>query len=247
MSKTVKRVSETVKRVTRVMMVGLVTIMGVQAEAHYIVIGGRCYWHSGQCVRQDEDVPPPPIVDIPRGDIVARNVSVEVLCPGFPQPPFITFVLPAEQTLAARAPIDQGDFTERQKRGGGVISNISTNLEWDGVISDALFEENPLNPNAEDFDFCAGQRPRDVIIRSMSVQMNLYCVDADLDPKSPTYCPSPPVPPPGVQKPHSAWKATCTLSDKFNFINYPKNFPSRAATSFDCSAIATCHGENCEL
>ena len=45
MSKTVKRVSETVKRVMRVMMVGLIAMLGAKAEAHWYVVGGtpkRC-------------------------------------------------------------------------------------------------------------------------------------------------------------------------------------------------------------
>jgi hypothetical protein len=45
MSKTVKRVPETVKKVTRVMMVGLIAMLGAKAEAHWYVAGGtpkRC-------------------------------------------------------------------------------------------------------------------------------------------------------------------------------------------------------------
>ena len=60
MSKTVKRVSKTVKRVMTVMMIGLVAMLAAKVEAHWVVVKGRCFWHSGECVRKDKEVDPPP-------------------------------------------------------------------------------------------------------------------------------------------------------------------------------------------
>ncbi|MGH8611686.1 MAG: hypothetical protein ACREYF_06495, partial [Gammaproteobacteria bacterium] len=75
-----------------------------------------------------------------------------------------------------------------------------------------------------DFDFCSGSLPLDMIIRTMSVEMNLY-----FD---------------GIPKSHSTWEADCTLSNKYNFTNFPKNLPPRGV-AFDCATIGTpCHG-NC--
>ncbi len=45
---------------------------------------------------------------------------------------------------------------------------------------------------------------------------------------------------PDKLKPHSAWTATCTLSDKFNFKKYPKNVPFRGSL-LDCSGASSCH------
>lgn len=217
------------KTAMRVMMIGLVALLGAEAEAHYVVIKGRCVWHSGECVRQDEDVPKPPIPinDIPISEIVARPKSVEILCPGGPHGIVKQIDLTNDGvTLAARKRIDPSDITERRDPVNN--SNMSTNLEVQGIISDAIFLEDPALPrDSGDFDFCSGLVPLDMIIRSMSVEMNLY-LNSD-----PT-------------KSHSTWKAgTCTLSDTFNLKNYPKNVPPRGAP-FDCSGTFGCHEGVCE-
>ena len=219
--------SKTVKMIP-LLGLALLTILGTRAEAHYIVMGGRCYWHSGQCVRQDEDVPPPPapINDILITETIARPGSVEILCPGSPLPIVKQFNLSNDGvTLVVQQPIAPGNITERRDPNTG--KNISTNLEWDGVISDAIFLEDPkLSPkDPQDFNFCSGLVPLDTIIRSMSVEMNLY-LKAD-----PTTS-------------HSTWKGTCALSNKFSFTNFPKNVPPRGV-AFDCSTTERCHLKEC--
>ncbi|MGH8531762.1 MAG: hypothetical protein ACREV1_03290 [Gammaproteobacteria bacterium] len=208
------------KTAMRVMMIGLVAMLGVEAEAHWIIVRGKCYWHSGECVRQDKEVPDPPIPDPavtapPEAELVARPTQVEILCPGGN----VEVINLSNVTLASRAPIVQGDITERRDPKGNFISR---NLEVQRIVSDGLFLENPA-----DFSFCSGLSPEDVIIRAMSVEMNLYCFDGQCSKATP----------------HSAWRAeSCTLSDKFNFKNYPKKYPPRG-TLFECSGISTCHGE----
>ena len=83
MSKTVKRVSKTVKRVMTVMMIGLVAMLAAKVEAHWVVVKGRCFWHSGECVRKDKDPgPSPPSCTFPLVELVATVTRVDILCPG---------------------------------------------------------------------------------------------------------------------------------------------------------------------
>ncbi len=221
MSKTVKRVSKTVKSVMTVMMVGLIAMLGAKAEAHWVVVKGRCFWHSGECVRQDKEPAPDPVPILlpPIGEVVVTPKQVEILCDGIVQ----KLDLSSEQwTLATRRPIVGSDITRVTNPRG----KVSRNGEWAVIVSDAHFLEDP------DSIFCPKSTPKDVIIREMAVKMNLYC--SRLTDKA---CFSKP------DEPHSSWEAkTCTLPVGFNLEKYPENLPPRG-TPFACSNITTCHGD----
>lgn len=228
MSMTVKRVSKTVKRVMTVMMISLIAMLGVEAEAHYIVVKGRCYWHSHDCSRQDKDVPDPvPFLFPPIGEVVATPKQVEILCAGGIVIDLSKLIDLSNWTLAARKPIVQSDITKVTSEG-----TVRRNAEWAVIVSDAHFLEDPTSTFST---FCEASGtsgpPQDVIIRAMSVKMNLYCsslIDKKCFGKS------------GV--PHSTWQAdTCTLPDTFNF----RNLPSRG-TRYDCSGTSRCHEGVCE-
>ncbi|MGH8489429.1 MAG: hypothetical protein ACREXS_11355 [Gammaproteobacteria bacterium] len=217
MSKTVKRVSKTVKRAMRVMMIGLVAMLGVKAEAHYIVVKGRCVWHSLECYREDEAPQDPvPILFPPVGEVVATPLKVQVLCPGGVQDLDLS---KEEWTLAAQKPILQSDITRVTTPRG----KTSGNAEWTVVVSDAHFLEDP------EAVFCPDRKnPQEVLIHEMSVKMNLYC--SRFDPKCK----------PNV--PHSTWEAkSCVLPVGFDV----KNLPARG-TPYSCSETTRCHEGVCE-
>ncbi len=220
--------SKTVKRVMTVMMIGLVAMLGAKAEAHWVILKGQCYWHSGECVRKDEDPPiePPPLNESPPlGETRAIPTSVEILCPDGTIRTFSQLPSPEALELIAQRRIVEADITR--------VRNLDAKpfAEWGVPVSDALFFKEAFMgaltcPNS------IPPIPRDVIVRVMQVKVNLYTDCAQ------TPCVG--------QTPHSGWMATCTLPDKFNFNPpYPKNVPFRGAL-FECSNISICdaHGVN---
>lgn len=216
MSKTVKGVSETAKRVTRVMMIGLVAMLGAEAEAHWVVVRGKCYWHSLECVREDTEVPDPvPILFPPLVELVASPIKVEGLCPDSDGDGVLeveNIPLPNNPVILAtpRTRIDQRDITERR-------GTNSRYLEVERIVSDALFYTTSCS---------SGLSPIEVIVRVWSsVEMNLYLNSVQ------------PIP-------HSAWRAgTCTLPDEFHLTD-PINLPPPGAL-YKCGKITTCHANNC--
>lgn len=204
--------SKTVKRVITVTMIGVVAMLGVTAEAHYVVIRGRCYWHSHECSRQDTDVRDP-VPILLTGEVISTTNRVELLCPG-------GNVEGEPVTLTARKPIVPSDTTRVTNSQG----QISRNAEWTVIVSDGYFLAST---------FCPGSvppvPPQDVIIREMSVKMNLYCSSRTDRECSGT---------PGA--PHSTWEATCTLPGGFNFSNLPAR-----GTRYDCKETRRCHGVEC--
>lgn len=210
------------KRVMRVMMVGLLAMLGAKAEAHYIVVGGRCYWHSGECTRKDKDVQDPvPILFPPIGEVVVTPKEVEILCSdGIVHKPDLAS---EELALSTRNPIVQSNITRVITAG----SKTSRNAEWSGIVSDAHFLEDPTST------FCGKSGPPvEAIVRTMAVKINLYC-----SPITDTKCFSKP------NEPHSTWQAEkCTLPAAFDV----KNLPARG-TRYDCSGISICHGKECPI
>jgi hypothetical protein len=206
MSKQVKFIS---KSVMGVMTVGVVAMLGADAEAHYVVVNGRCYWHSGECVRKDKDAEDPDLLNPPPiGELVATLKQVEILCPGGN----IVVLDKDPGTLVAKKPIVQGDITN--------VTNVTSlreskpYAEWAVIVSDTHF--------LADTRFCSVP-PQDVIIRSMSVKLNLY-PDGDLSKPA-----------------HSSWEAgTCILPAEFKF---PQKPPTRGV-GYACSGITICHDDN---
>jgi len=207
--------SKTVKRAMTVMMVGLVAMLGVKAEAHYIVVKGRCYWHSLECGREDKDPGsgrPPASVEL-----VAVPAVVDLLCPNPPHVESIT--IPSTERIILATPrtrLDQERDTTEERRASGDI--ISRTVEWQRIVSDALF----YTPSS--IVSCASRAsPMEVIVRTWSsVKMNLYL--------------------PGSRLPHSSWEATggCTLPPEFNFTNLPRGAPYTCSKPIACH-----EGEEC--
>lgn len=216
--------SKTVIGVLTVIIIGLVAVLGSKAEAHWINVFGRCYWHSGECVRKDKDASDP-VPSETLGELVATVERLEILCPG-PTIPTSLIVDGAWTLTSGKKPIVQADITN-------VTGDITTRTaEWSSVVSDgyAFFLRELGGTACPDVNGMTVE-PLDVIIRSMSpVEMNLYCSPAT-DKQCNTEA--------GV--PHSEWRAeTCELSSKFNFTNYPKNVPN-PGVPYQCSNITTCH------
>lgn len=137
------------KTVMRVMMIGLVAMLGAEAEAHYFIVGGKVKYCS-VCVDvkliKDETVPD---VHLEEVEISLTTTSVDILCgtqissPGQVNP------------LVVRRPIDGGDITTQLDSNGVQV----TTAEVEAIVSDTALLVNR--------SFCGGIRPRDVLIREM--------------------------------------------------------------------------------
>lgn len=207
------------KTVMRVLMIGLVSMLGVEAEAHYVVVRGKCYWHSLECGREDKETPDPKeVFDPTRGpppeiEVVATPRRVELLCTDGRVEEIN--LRDRSVTLASGKPIGRGDFTSARIDG----KPVRTNLQVQGIVSDSFFLEDPT--------LCRnGVPPEEVMIRVMSVEINLYC-----SPETDKLCFN------KADEPHSSWRAErCTLPDTFSV----KKLPTRG-TLYDCSHISTFH------
>jgi hypothetical protein len=158
MSKTVKAV----KRVMTVMMIGLVAMVGGKAEAHWIVVKGRCVWHSLECYREDKEPDigaPAPLVEL-----VATPTIVEGLCNGTVEKIALPTGTETVTLAVPRTIIGKGDFTEGRRPNGTIVSR---NLEVARIVSDALLYQFSCSlPDVT---------PTEVVVREWSnVQMNLY-------------------------------------------------------------------------
>ncbi|MGQ0593052.1 MAG: hypothetical protein ACT4QB_10480 [Gammaproteobacteria bacterium] len=229
--------SKTVKRVMTVMMMGLIAMLGVvKAEAHYIVVKGRCIFHSLECGREDEEVPDPTPVpnpslvslplsevvaqpSLPLSEVVAKPDRVEILCADG-RVRFISLPDESVTLTAEKKAIAPSDFTEVKNLDSKVIDR---NLQFQGIVSDTHFLDDPT--------ICPRSTPEEVIIRRTSVEINLYC-----SPETDRECST------KADQPHSSWIARrCTLPFRFTFFF---NRPTRGAP-YDCSGISTCHGDEC--
>jgi hypothetical protein len=93
------------KRAMRVMLVGLVAMLGAKAQAHYIVVQGKCVWHSLECRWEAKDAEPPGEVNSE-----ATTSSVEIKCPDGTVEKKDTQV-----TLVQQQPIVPADITKHGK------------------------------------------------------------------------------------------------------------------------------------
>jgi hypothetical protein len=219
--------SKTVKRVMTVMMIG-VAMLGAKAEAHWINLFGRCVWHSGECVRTDEDPKPNPISNNPNaphpvGEARVMPTSVDFLCPNGDIITLPDTTTPLDPVLlVAKRQIAPGDVTNATRLNTGTTTSFA---HWGVSFSEGAFLKNPvctLNGRSV--------LPNYALIRSMTVQMNLYCVESTNANNTP--CPS-------QTSPHSTWSATCT-SDFNNMPGYPDDLPYGA--SYTClESSSPCH------
>jgi hypothetical protein len=183
------------KRAMKVMLVGLVAMLGVKAEAHWKVVAGKLKFCS-VCIEvelEEDRGTVDPNTHTEEVEFRLMTEKVEILCPGG------TVVQSEDKvTLVVRKPIDQGDMK--------------------GVVSDTAFLAKP--------NFCPGSKPLDVLIRATKVEIKTYAC----------YLPDPSTPeePPTCEQVREFVKLNCKLPNKFNFKNYPKNYPPKE-TLYVCS------------
>ena len=202
------------------MLIGLVEMLGAKVEAHWIVLKGHCYWHSGECVREDTD--PGPINPPPLGQLVAKAEEVELLCPVDPtdptSPQHVETITPGTILSTPRTPIGERAITQRRNPLNGQI--LSKNLEWQRVVSDAFFYTTPCPSNKAS--------PTQVLVRTWSnVKLNLYSNNGP--------------------QPHSAWQAgKCELPLAFDLNPTTPEPPPHRGVLYECSNISICdaHGIN---
>ena len=97
--------SKTVKRAMRVMMIGLVALLGANAEAHYYVAAGKYKYCSLHCAVNLKNVPNPSLWPA-KVRCEATAALVEISCPNgrFLQ-------VPVNVGLVGKGRIDQEDWT----------------------------------------------------------------------------------------------------------------------------------------
>ena len=117
--------SKTVKRAMRVMMIGLVALLGVKAEAHYVYYAGRYKYCSLHCVADLKKVPDP-IEEPAKVKCEATATSVEILCPDQS-----LVQSPVNWVLVGQGPIDQSNWNDQGK------AHVEVNLP----MPDSLLEQ----------------------------------------------------------------------------------------------------------
>lgn len=196
MSKTVKRVSKTVKRVTTVMMIGLVAMLGAKAEAHYILVKNKIKFCSICIDVEHTEADTPAEVDVvmeadtpAEVEVVVTTKNVEILCSTG-----TVVKLTKPVMLSTRKAITNITKSSIININGEPISGAKEEV----VVSDAPF----LAPFRDvRTTFCPSRsNPLDVLIREMFVEIDTFDTQSKL-----AY----------------TWKAACVLPAKFHFKNRP--------------------------
>lgn len=148
------------KRVFSVFMVGLLSMLGAEAEAHYLIsTSGKLYWHSLRCDNflkgvQNPATNPAAVVCTVTGQ------EIEILCQN-PQNHNVNPGNAGTQTFTGSDQIDQGDITGKGKATVSVIIDTDSQL---------------LNP-----EFCVNPNwnPIIALVRRASVDLKTFeCIDA---------------------------------------------------------------------
>jgi hypothetical protein len=196
------------KRAMRVMMVGLVAMLGFKAEAHYVVVNGKVKYCSVCVYAQLEKGNPVDLITTEEVDLIThtekvqfclKTKEVEILCSNG------TVVQSTENvTLVVQKLIDDQ-------------IDLGVTIEVRGVFSD----EALLNALLAKTNFCPGlSLPSDVLIRAAKVEIKTYACNLD----------------PTLECEQVKFvELDCMLPKKFNFENYPKNLPTPDETLYVCS------------
>ncbi len=219
MSKTVKRVSETVKRVMRVMMVGLIAMLGAKAEAHYYVIGGipkRCsHCVDGEFGKDHKEHDAVAHTDV--AEFRLSTKKVDYLCPptGSIQQSTIANAM-VKKDLVVLKQIVEGDAAYRDKGGVYITGDATyTEITFENgsfvPVEPAMFNvvvkfsDSPLKDKA----VCPGSvLPVDVLIRETDLSIVSYWCDAgDPEKKCVVF--------------DKYFSPSCTLANKWNLANPP--------------------------
>ncbi len=172
MSKAVKRVSKTVERVTRVMMVSLVALLGAQAEAHYIVVGGtpkRCNHCVEGEVKKDEDHKDDGHQDVAEFRLKTKVVDYQCAPPAGSTTPIVMKDQRVEVDLVVLKQIVEGDVTSRditKDARGFIIPDPPETFNLVAEFSDSLLKEV--------FRGCGSVPPIDAAIRETALKIVSY-------------------------------------------------------------------------
>ncbi|MGH8607921.1 MAG: hypothetical protein ACREX9_11030 [Gammaproteobacteria bacterium] len=146
------------KTVMRVMMIGLVAMLGAKAEAHYFIVGGKAKYCS-ICVDVKliyEDVPPPHTEELEFVATIPQE-KAEILCLDGTVKKSTD-----EVVLRVRKLIGQGDITEAQ-----LGTDSATTAEVEAIVSDAAFLTKKINK----FNVCPDFSPVDVLVRAVNLKI----------------------------------------------------------------------------
>jgi hypothetical protein len=150
--------SKTVKRAMRAMMIGLVALLGAEAEAHYYVASGKYKYCSLHCAVQLTEVPDP-ISNPAQVRCEATATLVEIVCPKDQS----SVILPVDWVLVGQGQINQSNWNWHNEK-----ANVDVNL--------------PI-PLDELSGLCPGKKPEqgDVKILEMPEAEIRVCPEIDLD------------------------------------------------------------------
>ena len=127
---------KTVKSAMRVMMVGLVALLGANAEAHYVVVSGKYKYCSLHCIVDLRKVPNP-ILWPAEVKCEATAALVEISCPNE------TLVqVPVNVDMVGQGRIDQEDWTAYKSDPGLGKAHVEVNIPLDSLL-DSLLEKLP--------------------------------------------------------------------------------------------------------
>ena len=153
------------KTVMRVMMIGLVAMLGAKVEAHYYVAGGQAK-RCSVCVdaelaeHEEHTVNLTNLTEVPalhseKVEFCVTTESVDILCPSNAKK--------KEVWKRVRLPVVQQQ----------IVPGVTT---VQGIVSDDSLKDPSKHP-----DFCQGEIPDAVLIRAMKLKMETYTC-AILDP-----------------------------------------------------------------
>lgn len=194
------------KRVMRVMMVGLLAILGAAAEAHLIVKNGKG-WVCSICVSAEASeenqgsVDPTKHIELLEYLVMIRRT--ELLCPNDVEDSKVPV------NLVVRKQVEPSDITRVINQEGKLVGLARADVA-------ARVSDLPLK---EDLKCSDSSSAGDVLVRQAGVVINTYACDLT----DPTVCSSV----------SSLSLGTCTLSGKFNLKEYPKNLPP-IGTLYSC-------------
>ena len=132
--------------------VGLLTMLGTKAEAHYMYVNGKWVWHSVGCPVTIGDIPSSPDPGIVICDV--NTVQVEAECPDGS----ITQPLSIQVSLTAQEQLDPGQS-----------------------YVEVIVDDEPLRFHSTIISAC-GSYASDVLIRNMTSTVTIQCVGSIGDP-----------------------------------------------------------------
>jgi hypothetical protein len=177
---------KTVKSAMRVMMVGLVALLGANAEAHYVVVSGKYKYCSLHCIVDLMKVPNP-ILGPAQVRCEATAALVEISCPSG------TLVQSAVNgVLVGQGPIDQSNWQQGGKAHVEVLLGMPESLldQLTGLCDDPDWTPTPGKVKILEMpraDICVGPDLPDLCSSAASTAMFYNCTIPSGSPRGTLY------------------------------------------------------------